>query len=81
MLTYGFKQGDIARHPDYPGWIWELFDQHNNPRVGIWKLIFILGGAKWPRSYGIPIVGDYRELGYSTLDPICEMELLALVSE
>ncbi len=76
-----FNLGDIARHPAHPGWVWELFDRHNNPRVGIWKLIFILEGAKWPRPYGVPDVGDYRELGYSTLDSINEIELLALVSE
>lgn len=82
LSTYGFEQGDVARHPAYPGWIWEFFDQHNNPSVGIWKLVFILEGAnKWPRPFGIPMVGDYRELGYITLDPICEMELLALVSK
>jgi hypothetical protein len=72
-----FKVGDHAFHPEWPGWIWKYVKPHNNPRVGWWELIFVLEGAKWPRPYGIPEIGDLNEMGYATLDHISEMEVLA----
>jgi hypothetical protein len=81
LSTHGFKKGDLARHPGFPGWIFQWTGCHQNPRVGWWELVFILEGAVWPRPHNVPEVGSHHELGYSTLDPINEMELLALVSQ
>jgi len=78
---HGFKTGDFGHHPSYPGWIWELVGPHNNPQIGTWQLVFKLPGAKWPRPYGAPEIGDQGELGYDTLDPLNAMEVIALVSQ
>jgi hypothetical protein len=75
-----FKTGDYGRHPSYPGWIWRLVGPHNNPQIGTWRLAFKLPGAEWPRPYGVPKIGDRGELGYSTLNKLNEMEVLALAA-
>lgn len=80
MLQIQFKVGDLAQHPDFPGWIFAWTGCHNNPRVGWWELVFILEGAVWPRRPA-PEIGSHHELGYSTLDPISEMEVLALAAK
>lgn len=79
-MNHDFQIGDYARHPSYPGWIWKLIVTHNNPRVGCWRLALKLKGAKWPRPHGIPEEGEVREIGYSTLDHLNEMEVLALAA-
>jgi len=80
MNDHEFKTGDFGVHPEYPGWIWKLVRPHNNPRVGMWRLMFRLPGAKWPRNYDAPKIGEQRELGYSTLDKLNEMQVIALAA-
>lgn len=42
--------------------------------------MFRLPGAKWPRNYDAPKIGEQRELGYSTLDKLNEMQVIALAA-
>lgn len=76
------QEGDLYRHLTYSKWIWEFIElQPERSWCGLFRLVIRVDGAQWPENTGDPPrIGDIRSLGYLTLDPINEMEAIALMA-